>query len=231
MLTNIQLISNPRSGSTYMFKTLCQYINPGQETAIDAPGTLNEVFCPFQAERMFPEMTLDTVFAKHITRIKHSPTPIVIKHHHWQLLQLQTEFPDLFAEYCELDSYNILLTRQDLFQVSLSAAIADKLREWNTYSNTRVYISPNALHEQILKNVKFNDDIHQNKLGFDYDEAIFYETLDGAPKTDFNALSLSSRVKSDFDVTLTQIEKAPNKSQQVTNYDDLEKYTKSLTGA
>lgn len=212
----INIITNPRSGSTYFYNMLVLFYSPYQHFHM-----WNEPF------------NLDTKsHGKNIDELLHEAnmrTEIVLKHH-------CTFFN--FMEPYQLDKlknmknfYNIVLIRKDLLQTAISLAISTHKGEWTSYTDTKITIPVDEFLkylETIYVNTK---EIINNKHGFKYDEIVYYENLKFNHNEDFNLTMLSKtydykKMRGYYpEINLykksDKIKPAPDKENILENYNEI----------
>lgn len=227
---NISIFSGARQGSTYLFSVLHAYVNPYYPKG---PIAGYEEFTnrAFFFNKGYSSEDYTDQLAKKLEELEMNPTCIVSKHHYDHLFQLKEENNGLLFRLLNINSYNILLIRKDLFATSLSHALAVKTGNWNEYLNTEpveITIKEYDLSLQYCYSNLVN--LINNPFRLSYDEIRYYEDLTFDPRQDFVSFgfnmihedNLKQYNASDF------VEKSPPKNERVTNHDDLLDYTRGF---
>lgn len=158
-----------------------------------------------------------------INYVKNSEHPVVIKNHNSQLNTLSIDYPHLYQSFKEIDPQTIVLIRRDLFETSLSFCIAREMGQWYHYGEANaVTIRPQSLASVLFNRVNNTIQIVMNSHGFDYSEVVYYEDFKGWPRADFAQLDLCSVDETMLrPLKVDEVERAPDKRDVVTNYDEL----------
>jgi hypothetical protein len=227
---NVTLISGARQGSSYLYAVLKSYINPhhhggpfeGYDEFVNRDFFFNK---GYTSEEFIHQIAVKLEY------LEKSPMSIVSKHHHDQFFQLKEENQGLLFRLLNVNSYNILLLRKDLFETSLSHALSVQTGEWTKYLATDMIDIDYTVFENSLKYC-YSTLVNQitNPFKIKYDEVKFYDDLTFVPKKDFYSLGFNiiheENIK-DFDVT-PFVEKAPNKRERVANYEELLNQTREF---
>jgi len=212
-MKNIQIISNPRNGSTYLQRILCHHLmneNP-EYTGINEPFLI--------PSEITGKNNITDFFTRQLTAIEDN-VPVVMKTHITQIVDLK-EY-DVIDHYYHTQYYTVVIIRKDVFESALSLAIADIKKEFVEYHNfDKVEITEKmiiAYVENQLWDLKY---ICKNEFRIPYNEIIFMEDLTFDPVTDYHNMKLCSQpieLLKPFDISKL---KAPNKTAIVDNYDFL----------
>ena len=126
----------------------------------------------------------------------------------------------------KFDFYNIGLLRKDIWETSMSLAIANHKNQWFDY-DTNSFEMDIELYDKCLQNcLGALDEFKQNKCNIDFDEIIYYEDLSLDPRTDFSKLKLCDKSFDNLqDVILHEtFRPAPCKKDIVLNYNQIRDY-------
>lgn len=210
---NIQIISNPRNGSTYMQRMICHHLT----------NLNNKYTCMNEPFLIPPEVSskedITSYFSNQLDFIS-SHYPIITKSHITQIVDLR-EY-GVIKKYYDTEYYNILILRKDVFESALSLAIADIKKEFVEYKNfDTADITDKVLISYIENQLWDLGYICRNEFDISYNEIVFMEDLTFDPVKDFFNMKLCN-VSYDnlkpFDISKL---KAPSKKTIVKNYDHL----------
>lgn len=214
----IQVVSVPRSGSTYFYRMLTRYTY------------INE--CPWPVgwgEWLNPELIGRDTERQGISyaeaKSRRLSTARKLKN---IVIKTQMAFlrdPET-RDVCmdpQLDWYNIFFYRKNIFEMALSMEIAGKTGEFVYYDNTAELEVDVASFKNSLNYYRSEyNRIQNNEYGFEFQEVVAYEDLTFNEDTDFHNLKLSNRLSH-------KTKQAPEKTR-VTNYDYLLEYAKDHLG-
>ena len=164
-MEKINIVSNSRSGSSYLFNLI--------KLGID-----NDQFIYFKTEPFNENTSKSTWFE--IVNLAISPDHTsILKNHYFQLENLQTSNDKLFIKLFSVKWKNILIIRKNVFEQALSLALAKTTRMFTPYSNKNVKLTINQkLFLGCLKRcINRNNDIIKNNLNIEYSNVVFYEDL------------------------------------------------------
>lgn len=211
----INILTNPRSGSTYFYNMLCRFYTPYQ------PFTRwNEVFNLHERK---PIHDIDQIIhdAKHHTD--------VVAKNHVTFFNFVEE--DHLKKFFDIGWYNLVLLRRNFFETSLSLAKSKVTNQWTSYNNNVVVVPENILKEsmdEIFLNVK---NLIHNIWQVPYHEIVYYEDLTFDHKDDFELLKLSKSYNYEqYKIWYPEINPykksvninaAPDKRNTVKNYNEL----------
>ena len=230
MNTKIHLLSNPRNGSTYMGNLLRTYIAPNTKyirNQLTEPPRFNITNEPFRYEgedgqSKYKHTTDELKFLKYgLTTIKNLDK-LVVKNHITHLNTLSTF--NLLDEFKSLNLYTIVLLRKNIFESSLSMAIANTKREWINYKDfTRLEIPVSVFQENLTYMINNSNELIKNKFNIYYNEIIYFEDLKFWGRHDFANTELCNISKENLKKVdmPKKIYKAPDKKDVVINYDEL----------
>lgn len=223
-MQHIHLLSNQRSGSTYFYHTLRNYIAPDQQRFINEPFSFHDPFSISHANRYFQH----DVISDRIEMLEQADHRFVVKNHYNDLERLRQERYDIYERFKNLDLYTIVLARHDLFEIALSYTIADQTGQWNTYSD----IDPITIDEQVfISNLcemsRRVQGTIANHHGFQIAQIVDYDDLTFVPRKDIQIIDIQD-IDTDYDVIINEVERSPDKRYIVTNYDDLQMIARSF---
>ena len=213
MTKHIHLLSNARSGSTYMYHVLRKYISPMQDSE-----KYNE---PFSTKDLVDQ----NVLVDNIDAIEQSEQRLIIKNHNSQLNTLQTNHNDLYARFRELDLYTVVLIRKNLFESALSFVIAEQTGEWvkAQEQDKKLTLDPKRVSALVSSRAISTSQTVANVHNFKYDEIVYYEDLKGWARHDYSLLKLSGETDISMlrPVAIDEVTRSPDKRLMVENYDQL----------
>jgi len=206
-MNRVNLISNSRNGSSYLYSVITAYHSYDLK--------ISE---PFGDNRFEDSGIKDQKCFLHnqVEKIKNSQLTILKNHtYHLDLI-----FDHGFWDYFGVNSfYNIVLYRKNIFESSLSLALALETGMWSSYKN---YPQSITVNEDIFKTCiaqQYNGllwFLHNSKQ-IRFDCVMSYEELCYSPLDDYNRLKIGqATVESD-----SKQQKAPSKSSVVNNYETL----------
>lgn len=212
-MKNVQIISNPRNGSTYLQRVLCHHLMNENSEYIG----INEPFLiPFD----ITEKADITKFFDHQLMEIEKSVPVVMKTHITQIVDLR-EY-GVIDHYYQTPYYTVVIIRKDVFESALSLCIADIKKEFVEYHNfEKVDITAATIIAYIENQLWDLAYICKNEFKIPYDEIVFMEDLTFDPVTDYHNMKLCNQpieLLKPFDLSKL---KAPNKNTIVDNYDFL----------
>lgn len=205
MLTNkskrICMWGVPRSGSTYVFFNLVEHvIQQGWEN----------FNTEFNRSRMGSEPFRKDVKQK-LQEFKDQEYWLA-KVHSIDIRNLKEL--NLYNDFANLPDYNILLLRKDIFQAALSLCVASIKQQWtNDHDDLPIEISEEKFIEMYTHQVNYKN-MYTN---MHFDQVIYTEDLTEDPNDIWSVLTGQYP---DNPITNT-IEKSPDKTKVVTNYQQL----------
>jgi hypothetical protein len=221
-MTNVHLISNARSGSSYLFCVLKHYINPSQPRFIMNDDSFDEPFNPTVIRTHHSDRTYTECCQLRIINIKNTNS-LVVKNHINHLDQVQSVSQDLLDRFLDIEMYNIALVRRDLFQYVLSLCIADVTNDWIEYNYHHPFeIDPVQFcvrfDYQMNNLMKLINNVH----GIKYNEIVCYEDLEGNARIDYSRLDMCYTHISMLQPTnVDEVKRSPSKTDLVLNYNQL----------
>ena len=233
MTKHIQIIGSPRQGTSYYALALRCYHSPESFKArmIMHNGTrrvlTNE---PFRNDTGIDNHTF---ILEKLKKIKNLNTS-VIKNHAWHINNL-LEY-DLLDEFKNLNTYNIILIRKNIFESALSQTVAVIKNEWTDHKNfNKIDVPVDMFKDSIDSQIYSVCLIAQNNWNFTYNEIKYFEDLTFVPSIDFFNTNIC-QVKNISDLRQVKIPdnlfKSPNKKDIVNNYNELQdialEYTSSF---
>lgn len=231
-MNKVQVLSNARCGSSYLFHALSAYHSPDMLNKFmfdDIPVLRNrrlfsETFL-IDADNNLPEEE----FIRRNLELIRQHEKYVIKTHVHEINTLKKY--NLLDEFKMIDHYRIVLLRKNIFESSLSSAVASIKNEWTMHKNMDTITVP----EQDFRDV-FNFQFHamtalvDNTYELVYNEVISYEDLSFWPRKDFyNTKLCNDNIDALKKVQIRdRLYKSPDKKQTVSNYDELYEYCLEL---
>lgn len=211
-----EIVSQPRSGSTYLFKVLRYYLG---NQKINHRYT-NEIFGEWHfgdwnKNRQDPAKVLDRLIQ--LT----SYGNIAVKHHQVHLDFFEQTFPDLYQKYINLPSKRIVLIRDDVFEKTLSLMLAEHYDIW--YEDIDK-LKPIRIDPDFFRTMYKDTLIMHNRL-YDIspsaDLVINYNQLTFWPRKDFYNLGLFDDINFDNLPKTKTVKRNPPKKQTIENIDEI----------
>lgn len=209
-MKHIHLIGLPRSGTTYLSRVIQDYYSPESVAQVKIiRDDLNEPFS---------DTDIGAV-DKFLEKLYQSEYPLVIKSHYCHL-------PNYIEKINQFDFYNIGLSRKDIWETSLSLAIANQKNQWFDYDTNSIKLDIEFYDKWLRNCLGALDEFKQNKCNIDFDEIIYYEDLSLDPRTDFSKLKLCDKSIDNLqDIKLHKtFRPAPCKKDIVLNYNQIRDY-------
>lgn len=207
-MNRINVISLPRTGSTYFYRMLTRYTygyNSGWPMGWGE--WFNQGLIERQAER--ENKTYDEVRSWRLS-VWENAKGMVIK---TQMNFLQDE--DVLNICTDSNIYNIFFYRRNIFDMAMSMQIAHHTDEYVHYTNTdSLVVDKDKLFNCVNYYMREYERIKNNVYGIKFKEIVAYEDLTFCEDIDFHNLNISHELS-------YKTKKAPNK-KRVENYDELE---------
>lgn len=192
----IQIISTPRSGSTYLYTILTQALPDHVGYMEQRPIRYLDKLTPWRVE--FEEK------AKKQLAKMHDITNYMEENENWSLPNIITKSHVDTARIPQGNFYKILLTRKNLFKQVLSLAIATQTKNFFDPEIEPIGLSPKLFEDS------FHRVIQYNKIAktIEADIKIYYEDLTFDPKKDLKTLG----IETDMEIKPTLRNKSGNQT-------------------
>jgi hypothetical protein len=200
----IQILSLPRTGSTYLFHMLNLQLTDCEDFySISEPFNVNK-----------------KNFKKSVKNILKNKN-VLVKSHVYELIYIKESL--LFRKYCSVDWHTICLLRKNVFEMTLSRAIALIVKNWdNLYCDgLKLKINPLIFKKQLLESLYWLRLIKYNS--FNVKNIIYYEELTFDSSQDMKRLNLPIE-----HTIFYKSKKFHDNKQIVSNYNDLYLMTEKL---
>lgn len=207
----IQIVSVPRSGSTYFYRAVNRYTYPHKSKWEEGWG---EWFNPNLIKNAANKKGISDNLEKdyRLSEWKEST---------WMVIKTQMAFleDEVILNACSSKNiYNIFFYRKNIFDMALSMAIAGQTDEFMYYENTEpLFITTDEMKRAIAYYVNEYEKIENNFYGLHFNEIVAYEDLTFNQEIDFHNLELSNMFS-------RKMSKAPDK-KRVVNYEELKELT------
>ena len=217
-----QLISHARSGSTYLYDVIYRTIFASNPHTF----VFNEPFNMSQRKlRDLSDDEKDFLLQSRLEKLVKLPHVYQKSHiHHYNFLNTrQMEY------YKTSEWYNIFLYRRDLFESTMSQVISDKTKMWIRYEELdRPPLITSRDFARVLKvQIEAREELFNLKY-FVPNEIVIYEDLVFVRETDYESLAISEII-GPFVSGKELVERAPDKKEIVSNYDQLlDQYYKTV---
>lgn len=221
-MKHVHLIGLPRSGTTYFARVIQEYYSP--KSVADVKGIRLDLNEPFREDDAEDTDSVVQRYDNILNQLKQSKYPLTIKSHYCHLHSISKH--NYMQEIDQLNFYNIGLVRKDIWETSMSLAIANYKNQWFDYDTDRFKMDVD-FYDTWLKNcLGALTEFKQNKCNIDFNEIVFYEDLSLNPRTDFSNLKLCNQsFNSLHTVKLFKTFKAaPRKTDIVLNYNQIRDY-------
>jgi hypothetical protein len=205
----IQILSLPRTGSAYLRKMLSL-----QMQELDSFYTISEPFNETKTEYIDKNFIIEKII---------SSKNVLVKSHIHELCAINNT--DLFKKYSLINWYTICLLRKNIFNMTLSRAIALHTNVWDEqdYSNLNFEIDLNFYENCLNESLTWIKSIKYNVLNFNYKKILFYEDLNFCSTNDLKLLDISLKHKQHY-----TSKKLYSKKQLITNYKEIFLFTESF---
>ena len=211
-----EVISQPRSGSTYLYRVLRYYLG---NSKINYRHT-NEIFAEWHFgdwnnNRQDPAKVLNRLIQLH------GSGNIAVKHHQVHLDFFEQTFPDLYQKYIDLPRKRIVLIRDDVFEKTLSLMIAEHYDIWYEQIDE---LKPIRLDHDLFRTMYKDTLIMHNRLydvSTSADLVINYNQLTFWPRKDFYNLGLFNDIDFNSLPKAKTITRNPPKKQTILNIDEI----------
>lgn len=156
----------------------------------------------------------------------------VFKEHIISLENAINNQPTVYNTFVDAVDYTILLLRQNIFEASLSAAIAYVKQDYRKYeytkSDTIKFTKDEFLVSWNAHYINYKKLLH-NTINIPINEVVYYEDFKNQQPIDvYYNLKLCNKDYDDLPIFGSQVSKAPSKQDLVENYDELEEYAHAL---
>lgn len=200
----IQILSLPRTGSSYLRSML-----NSQMRNYNNFYTISEPFN--HSKNNIKSYKNKNKIIKNINKSNY----ILVKSHIYQLFDIDKL---LLEKYCSVDWFTICLLRKNIFEMTLSRAIALKTNVWNNqkHNNLKINIDSGFFKNCLQDSVKWIQIMKQNHFNFNYNKIIYYEDLNFNSLDDLKILNISLP-----HVKLYESKKRYSKKKVVLNYNEL----------
>lgn len=216
----IQLLTHPRSGSTYYAGLLQGYIREYPNFEIQ--------YEPFNADWITKQENISydefPAYAKNlIEKFKHTEHCLV-KNHMFNMFYLYNLDKALWDEYMSLDWHTIVLVRKNVFDTVLSLSLARAKDVWFYDKDEKVdkkEIPMDIFHRTMLDCLNNYRKFRTNELGITYNQVIYYEDLTSNPIED---LKKSKFIPTFIEGFETNVHRGPSKESSISNIGHLKTY-------
>lgn len=172
------IVSMPRTGSSYLRRTIRLYICNGNEEC-----NINE---PFNNENFESKKDKVSYFLNLNEKIKKQEN-VVVKNHYSQLLHLKMNNPEFYNQFITNSFFNIFLLRKNFFESTLSHAIAKKTSVWGDDEPLEAIV--NLTEKEFESSMNWYKNlwimVAENVLNIPVDKVVYYEDLTFLPDIDF----------------------------------------------
>lgn len=216
----IQLLTHPRSGSTYYSGLLERYIREYPDFKI--------YYEPFNIDWItkrenisyddFPKWATNTIDDLE------SSNHCLVKNHMFNVLYMNTHQKDLWEHYKSLDWYTIVLVRKNVFETTMSLAHARQKDKWFYSAQDKIEtksididVFDRALRDTLNNIRRFRT----NDLHIPYNQIIYYEDLTSDPIKD---VAKTGFVPTYLEGFSSNVKKGPKKEDLIDNINELTDY-------
>lgn len=201
----IQILSLPRTGSAYLREMIDRQL-------LNLPNyyIISE---PFNNSKSNQDGYQDREAI--IEKIRNADIVLVKNHIHELEELIGTEIMGCF---CSFDWYTICLLRKNIFEMTLSRAIALQTDVWEdqNFLDLKLTIDNNFFEDCLHNSIRWIEMIKRNALNFTYNKIVFYEELTFNSRRDFDNIGLPFVHQVEFTTTKTY-----SKEELVLNYEEL----------
>ena len=200
----IQILSLPRTGSAYLRKMLSfQMYNYNNFYTISEPFNHSKTNIKGHKDK--------NAIIENIINSNH----VLVKNHIHEIFNIKKL---LLNQYCSVDWFTICLLRKNVFEMTLSRAIALQTNKWDNqnYKNLTIKIDNKFFKECLNESIRWIRLIKQNQLNFNYNKIIYYEDLKFNSLDDLKNLNISLPHTKFY-----SSKKLYSKKKLVSNYNEL----------
>jgi hypothetical protein len=216
----IQLLTHPRSGSTYYAGLLERYIReyPNFEIQYE-PFNIDWITTREKIEHHnFPKYAEDRVEA--FSKTAHC----LVKNHMFNMFHLHSMKNNLWDRYMSLNWHTVVLVRKNVFDTVMSLALARTKDVWFYDKDAMVdkkSIPLDIFHRTMLDCLNNYRKFRSNELGIVYNQVIYYEDLTSNPIED---VKKSGFIPTYINGMESQVHRGPSKESSIANIDQLKSY-------
>lgn len=206
----LQLITAPRTGSTWLLNCLASLYNPSQlKHSVD---WFNEPFNKgIKNDEALNWMLTD-------------PRSVIKNHIRHIFAHELYASKDQVARMLSVDWYTILIIRSNTLEQSISYALSRTKNEWAKYTNSSVHVSLDLFERSVFAIWASINLLFQRPYNITYNKIIFTEDLIYEPVYDCSLITKDIIQNEIVDMTSPSYPK----HQQILNYDELLEYSKTL---
>jgi hypothetical protein len=224
----VQIIATPRSGSNYLHDLTKEYMNVCPLCVNDDYVKSSSPFSLNKGDDQPDQRIKGKAIYKRIEAINKG-LPSIWKTHPYFMESEVFNFKGFnIKTNLELSDYNVLLTRRNILEVVLSAAIAREKGAWqHPFDDREVYIAPEEF-KAVCKEIYFGHYLNlvENPRNIKVSDVLFYEEniVEQPPEEIFSNLSLCGATKDELPkISNPEVlpYKAPPKEQIIKNYNQL----------
>ena len=224
----VQLFATPRSGSNFLHNLITKYMNVcpyciDDHVKSSSPFSLNK-------EDYDPTQRSQTIAVNKRVETIQKGLSSVWKTHPYALDSEVFNFKGFnIKTTVELSDYNVLLTRRDILEVILSAAIAREKQSWRPpFDDDKIHIEPENF-KLVCKEIFFGHYLNlvKNPYNIKANDLLFFEDtiVSNTPEQIFSSLSLCNVTKDELpkilDTAMPSMYQTPPKEEIIKNYDQL----------
>ncbi len=220
----IQLLTHPRSGSTYYAGLLERYIReyPNFEIQYE-PFNIDWITARENISRDdFPKYAEDRVDA--FSKTDHC----LVKNHMFNMFHLHSMSKDLWDKYMSLDWHTVVLVRKNVFDTTMSLALARTKDVWFYDKDATVdkkTIPLDIFHRTMLDCLNNYRKFKSNDLGIVYNQVIYYEDLTSNPIED---VKKSGFIPTFIEGMESRVHRGPSKESSIDNIEQLKQYFRNF---
>lgn len=204
----INILSLPRTGSSYFFNLLSQnlfFVDNRDKTTIPEPFSIESMRSKNHKKRLLPLMSKEY---------------IIFKNHVDQLDNLRKNHSKLYDVFAQIEWYTIVLLRKNLFNSVMSSLISKITSQYDDYSydeTLRIVLSYEKMVLAVDAYFYWWTLVANNSFNLPYKKILYYEDFSFNSENDFNMLNMENATFKTHVVTL----KSPNKEVIIKNYDEI----------
>jgi len=216
----IQLLTHPRSGSTYFSGILERYIREYPNFKIH--------YEPFNIDWVTKRENIShndfSNWANGVLEDFYSSNHCLVKNHMFNTLYMHDHQKELWKKFVDLDWYTIVMVRKNVLDTTMSLAHARQKDKWFYSSEDEIHkksvdldIFDRAMRDTLNNVRKFRT----NDLEIPYNQIIYYEDLTSDPLMDITKTGFIPTYIEGFE---SNVKKGPKKTALIDNIEELKDY-------
>lgn len=217
----VQLISNPRWGSTYAYELLRiwhaeMYVNSYKNSYYHCE--------PFLIDQSTSFKNCHDEIVSAAQKILTKPYGVVKNHSRQIDVIMNIPYGSSFnAKFKAHYSFNVVLIRLNLFDTVMSLLYSSATDQYTVYDSAKIELQVTEMQPKLDYLIAGINSLLRNAEGYEYHNIVYYEDLH-PDDHDYNLNLLLNSECNRIEDFRTNVEHAPSKSDVILNYDELYEY-------